>query len=117
MDGTQLIMEQLRMMNSRLEKIDEAGSKRGRDLWVKLNEQDKALAVLDHRMSGLEGAVNGQAVTLAEYQKMKQKAEGAGWLGRKLWISGSVILTVAGSIYTGWTTIASALKWLIGKVP
>lgn len=117
MDGLALIMKQLEMMNGRLDKIDEAGSERGRRIWEKLNEQDKTLALLDHRFTGLETAVNGQAITLAEYQKMKQKAEGAGWLGKKLWLAGGVVIAFASYIYSGWTTIATTLKWLIGRVP
>lgn len=117
MDGLALIMKQLEMMNGRLDKIDEAGSERGRRIWEKLNEQDKTLALLDHRFTGLETAVNGQAITLAEYQKMKQKAEGAGWLGKKLWLAGGVVIAAASYLYSGWTTIATTLKWLIGKVP
>lgn len=117
MNGLELIMKQLEMMNGRLEKIDEAGSERGRRIWEKLNEQDRTLALLDHRFTDLESAVNGQAETLADYQRMRQKAEGAGWLGRKLWWIGGGVLTIAGGLYSSWTTIASALKWMIGKVP
>lgn len=117
MDGLALIMKQLEMMNGRLDKIDEAGSERGRRIWEKLNEQDKTLALLDHRFTGLETAVNGQAITLAEYQRMKQKAEGAGWLGKKLWLAGGVVLALASYVYSGWTTFATALKWLVGRVP
>jgi hypothetical protein len=117
MDGLALIIKQLDTMNGRLDRIEEAGSERGRRIWEKLSDQDKTLAILEHRFTGLETAVNGQALTLAEYQRMKQKAEGAGWLGRKLWGLGGVLLSVAGGIYYWWSAIAGALKWLVGKVP
>lgn len=116
MDGLHLIITQLDAMNRRLDKIDEAGSERGRRVWEKLNQQDLTLAVLDQKFMRLEESVNGQALTLAEYQTLKIKAEGAGWLGRKLWLVGGFILTIAGGIYTSWNAIFSVLKWLVGKV-
>ena len=117
MDGLQIIMKQLEMMNGRLDTIAADGSKRGHDLWEKLNEQGRDLAVLTHRFVSLEESVNGQAVTLSEYQDLKKKAEGAGWLGQKLLRFGWVILAAAGWVYASWTSIVSMLKWLIGKVP
>lgn len=117
MEGLQIILKQLDIMHGRLDKIDEAGSERGRRIWEKLNQQDLALALLDQRFNRLEESVNGQALTLAEYQKLKIKAEGAGWLGRRLWVAGGIVLTMAGGIYSSWTAIATAIKWLIGRAP
>ncbi|MHA7968970.1 hypothetical protein [Rhizobium sp. CAU 1783] len=115
MDGTAIILEQLRNVHERLEKIDQAGSERGRRLWEKLNEQDRELVLLGHRFSKLEESVNGQASTLEQYQDLKKRAEGAGWLGQKLIWIGAFVLSAAGWIYSSWNTIASALKWLAGK--
>ncbi|RKE84607.1 hypothetical protein [Rhizobium sp. AG855] len=116
MDGLGLIMKQLEMMSDRLDTIASEGSRRGRDLHDKLNQQGRDLAVLTHRLGSLEDSVNGQAVTLNEYQDFKKKAEGAGWLGQKLLRFGWVILAVAGWVYGSWTNIVSMLKWLVGRV-
>ena len=117
MDGTQLIMKQLEMMNGRLDTIAADGSKRGHDLWEKLNQQGRDLAVLTHRFSLLEESVNGQAVTLSEYQDLKKRAEGAGWLGQKLLRFGWVVLGIAGWVYASWASVVALLKWLIGRLP
>ncbi|TRL39816.1 hypothetical protein [Rhizobium straminoryzae] len=117
MDGTQIILRQLEMMNRRLDTIDEAGSERGRRIWEKLNAQDTQIALLAHRFASLEESVSGQALTLSQYQDLRKKAEGAGWLGQKLLLLGSFVLGAAGWIYGSWSTIAGAIKWAIGKVP
>lgn len=115
MDASTLILEQIRDLKKDLQQIRDDGSKRGRDIWDKLNGQEVTLAVLGDRLGRVEEKISGQELTLQEYQDLKKKAEGAGWLGRRLLWVGSLVLGAAGWIYASWSTIASTLKWMIGR--
>jgi hypothetical protein len=115
MDATNLILEQLRGIKTDLADIRRDGSERGRDIWKKLNDQDRELALLGHRFGKLEESVTGQASTLQKYQDLHKQAQGAGWLGQRLLRFGIVILGFAGWIYASWATIVGALKWIIGR--
>lgn len=115
MDAASLILEQIRDLKGDLQEIRKEGSKRGQDIWRKLSDQDTQLALLGDRLGRVEGKLSGQELTLQEYQDLKKKAEGAGWLGRRLLWLGSFVLGAAGWIYASWSTITAALKWLIGR--
>lgn len=115
MDAASLILEQIRDLKKDLQEIRSDGSKRGRDIWDKLNGQDVTLALLGDRLGRVEDKISGQELTLQEYQDLKKKAEGAGWLGRRLLWFGSVVLGAAGWIYGSWSTITAAMKWLLGR--
>lgn len=115
MDAGSLILEQLRDLKQDIQQIRDDGSKRGRDIWEKLNGQDVTLALLGDRLGRVEQKISGQELTLQEYQDLKKKAEGAGWLGRRLLWLGSFVLGAAGWIYASWSTITAALKWLLGR--
>lgn len=113
MDGNSIILQTLRSIRDDIELIRKDGSERGRAVWEKLNDQEKVIALIDHRLLKIEEAVAGQTLTLGQYQAMKLKAEGAGWLGKKLMWVGSIVLGAAGWIYASWDRIYQLLKMLL----
>ncbi|BCH62987.1 hypothetical protein RvVAT039_02030 [Agrobacterium vitis] len=115
MDTSALILRELAQINRRIDDVSKEGSERGRRTWEKLNEQDVALALINVRVGAVEVSITGHTMTLQQYQELKAKAAGAGWLGQKLlWVGGGV-LAAAGWLYSVSETIIGALKWFVGK--
>ena len=112
MDANALILGQLQDMNARLTAMQHEGSERGRLLWKEVNEQGKTLVAISHRLGTVEKSMEGAQPTLKEFSDMQAKAAGAGWLGRKLLLTGSAILGAAGWLYSVRDTI---MHWFAGK--
>lgn len=57
--------------------------------------QNLTLLKIDHRLSSLEAVIAANEPTWKEYREMRLKVQGAGWLGRLLWIAGGLMISLA----------------------
>lgn len=112
MDANQLILGQLQAMNARLDAIQSEGSERGRRLWEKVSAQGEQLVSISHRLGTVEESVTAAKPTLNQVLELRAKADGAGWLGRKLLLIGTALLGAAGWLYSVRDTI---LHWFTAK--
>lgn len=112
MDANALILGQLQAMNARLDAIQAEGSERGRLMWKEVNDQGKMLVAISHRLGAVEKSVAGAQPTLNEVINLKARANGAGWLGKKLLVIGAALLTAAGWIYSARDAI---WQWFAGR--
>ncbi len=103
---------QMERINSRLDEISKEGSERGRRIWEKVSAQGEQLVAISHRLGTVEESVAGAKPTLNQVINLRAKAEGAGWLGRKLLLIGTALLGAAGWLYSVRDTI---LHWFTAK--
>ncbi len=115
MDAGALIISQLQSLDERLQQIEKDGKERGRRLWEEVNAIRETLIAQEHRMANMEKSVAGAQPTIDDVKAMKQKAAGAGWLGRMLWRIGGWVLAGAVGIYASWENLVAVLKALAGK--
>jgi hypothetical protein len=65
---------------------------------------------MDGRLSELEKQVSLITPETKEFTRWRMQAQGAGKLGKALWITGGAILSMAAGAVAAW-------QWLIGKTP
>lgn len=115
MDAGALIISQLQSLDARLERIEADGQERGRRLWEEVNAMRGVLIGQEHRMANIEKSVAGAQPTIDDVKAMKQKAAGAGWLGRMLWRIGGWVLAGAVGIYASWENLMAVMKAITGR--
>ncbi|MBL4787369.1 MAG: hypothetical protein JKY49_18340 [Cohaesibacteraceae bacterium] len=71
-----------------------------RQLYDKIDGMDKTITGLGHRLQTLEQSFVGMQPTLQEFVTFKERARGAGMLGRVLWVSGGVVLASVSWVVT-----------------
>lgn len=101
-----------REMSAELEAVRVDGSDRGRRVWERFEEQARILGAMDLRLARVEGGLDAAAPTLKEYQALRARAESAGWIGRKLWVTGGLIISAAAWVYSSWERIIDVIRWL-----
>jgi|GEM_PF-3270263 Protein of unknown function (DUF1515). len=100
-------------VRSEISSVREDGSERGRRQWEQMNRHQELLTKLDGRMEKVENDVATAKPTLTEYSNLKLRAEGAGWLGRKLWILATVTISGAAWVYASWDKVVYWTKALM----
>jgi hypothetical protein len=87
-------------MKTLIEDAKEARHAR-KNLYISQEKRDEMLIRIEHRLEKVEAFILGASPTLAEFNALKLKAQGAGALGRVVWISaGALIGAIAG--LSGW---------------
>lgn len=68
-----------------------------KNMYVSQEKRDEMLIRIEHRLEKVEAFILGASPTLAEFNALKLKAQGAGALGRVVWImAGALIGAIAG---------------------
>lgn len=83
-----------------------------RDRIAALEGEAKALATLNHRLAGVEQRLDAATPTLREYTEFRLRAEGAGWMGKKLWWIGGGVIAAAAWLYAAWDRVLEILRWI-----
>jgi len=97
-----VMQEQLRSIAAGMNEAREARKAQ----YLQSEKQSETLMKIEHRLEKVETFVAGASPTLAEFNALKLKAQGAGTLGRWLWIlagaSIGAVATVAGYFQKLW---------------
>lgn len=97
-----VINEQLRRISE-----DNAEARQARKAQYEQNErQSETLLKIEHRLEKVETWMTNSEPSIKEFRDLRMKAQGAGWLGRWLWLlAGASIGAVAYmvSFYRNWT--------------
>lgn len=119
MDANQLILGQLQAMNARLDAIQAEGSERGRRIWEKVSAQGEQLVSISHRLGVVEEGVTAAKPTLNQVIELRAKADGAGWLGKKLlWVGSGLIAlgsALLGLVAWAYSARDAILHWFAGR--
>jgi len=110
MDAETLML--LKSIQSRLDEVHREGGERGRRMWGEINEQKVTLVSINHRLGMVESAVAGAKPTLEDYKLQRDRVAAAGWLGKKLWWFGTLVIGAVGGIYAIKDYI---IHWLMSK--
>lgn len=87
-------------MKTLIEDSKEARHAR-KNMYVSQEKRDEMLIRIEHRLEKVETFILGASPTLAEFNALKLKAQGAGAMGRIVWIAaGALIGALAG--LSGW---------------
>lgn len=79
-----------------------------REMHNELKAQSLQLNTIGGTIDALSGRVADLEPGVKDYLTMRTKAEGAGWLGRSLWLIGAFLIGAA-----AW--LVSNLNWMIGR--
>lgn len=83
-------------MKTLIEDSKEARHAR-KNMYQSQEKRDETLIRIEHRLEKVEAFILGASPTLAEFNSLKLKAQGAGALGRVVWIgAGMLIGAIAG---------------------
>lgn len=93
-----VIQEQLRQIAA-----DNAEARVARKAQYEQNErQSETMIRIEHRLEKLEVWATASDPTIKDVQTMQLKAQGAGWLGRWLWILAGASIGAAASMVGFW---------------
>ncbi|WP_180901931.1 hypothetical protein [Martelella soudanensis] len=82
-------------LDHRLEDSEVRASESRRGMHQRQETHERELLRINHRLENVEKAVNDAAPTLEDYALKKAQVEGAGRLGRMLWVAGGFLLAIA----------------------
>lgn len=82
-------------VDRRLEDSELRASESRRGMYQRQETHERELLKINHRLENVEKAVNEAAPTLEDYVAKKAQVEGAGKLGRALWVTGGFLLAIA----------------------
>ena len=80
-------------------KVVENDAVSRKEIYRTLHDIDKKVDHTIYRINTLEGEFREAAPTIDEWIATKHKIQGAGWLGKTLWIIGGFLLGAAASTY------------------
>ncbi|MCK7615165.1 hypothetical protein [Roseibium sediminicola] len=107
---------------SKLDESDRRASDSRRDVYLKLEEQGRAILDSQHQIEAvkkdvaqLNSSMDAAKPTLEEFSNMKAQATGAGRLGRFFWIVGGFVLFAAAWVVSRWDAILAGLRAFNGK--
>ncbi|ATN34724.1 hypothetical protein ACO34A_13030 [Rhizobium sp. ACO-34A] len=115
MDANALIIDRLQALDARLAEIERAGAERGRRLWEEVNSLRDMMIRQEHRLDVIESGFASAKPTIDDVKAMKEKAAGAGMLGRALWVFGGWLMAAAVWIYASWEYIVTVVKAIAGR--
>ena len=115
MDANALIIDRLQALDARLAKIESDGAERGRRLWEEVNSLRDMMIRQGHRLDVIENSFASAKPTIDDVKAMKEKAAGAGMLGRALWIFGGWLMAAAVWIYASWESVVAVIKAIGGR--
>lgn len=102
-----IVLQRLDRIESQLESDRINSEESRRRMHEKLDGHEKMLWGLDHRMETMEKAVTTTSPVFTEYMALKQRAIGAGMVGRWLWWIGGLVLSAAASAAAVYGWLAS----------
>ncbi|MGV0817106.1 hypothetical protein V6767_13135 [Martelella sp. FLE1502] len=79
----------------RLEASEASASESRRGMHQRQEQHERELLKINHRLENVEKAVSEAAPTLEDYALKKAQVEGAGRLGKLLWVAGGFLLALA----------------------
>lgn len=89
-----VMKEQLRAIT---EDMKEARHAR-RNAYIAQEKRDELLFKIDHRLEKVETFMAGASPTLNDFNALKLKAEGAGTLGKFIWIGAGMLIGLVASL-------------------
>lgn len=105
-----LVLQRLDQFASQLESDKVTSDESRRRLHEKIDALEKTIWGLDHRLELMEKAVTSTNPVFTEYMAYKQRAIGAGMVGRWLWWLGGILISAAASAAAMYTWLTSHLK-------
>lgn len=72
-----------------------------KNVYIAQEKRDEMLIRIDHRLEKVEAFVLGASPTLAEFNSLKLKAQGAGVMGRVVWIGAGALIAILAGL-SGW---------------
>lgn len=79
-----------------------------REMHNEMKDQSQKLNTIGSSLDALSGRVAALEPGVKDYVTMRTKAEGAGFLGKALWLTGGFLIVAA-----AW--LVSNLNWMIGR--
>lgn len=80
-------------LHSKIEAVD-----------TKVDRVEDMQHAMEYRLARVEGTLKEWEPDMREFNQWRERAKGAGWLGRSLWIAGTFLLGVA---YWLWTHLSA----------
>lgn len=93
-----------------LTRQDEEASRGRSRIYEGIEQIRLTLVTVNHRLDGLEATDRSISPTITEIRQLRERAVGAGTLGRWLWALGATLIGVAGWLAAAWT-------WMTGRPP
>jgi hypothetical protein len=75
-------------------------------LFAAIDGVKEQISHMDRRIYVVETKVTSITPVTQDFQNLRLKAEGAGWLGRSLWQIGGWVIGAAASLYAAWQFLA-----------
>lgn len=116
MDDTHisLILSKFDEIHRQINEVRRDGAERGRHLHEKIEATNANLSSvkaevvsLTGKVDGMDGSITAMTPTVREFNSMKDKADGAGKLGRALWWLGGVLIGAAFWLSSSWANFAT----------
>ena len=106
-----MVLDRLKSIDENVSDFRRSSEKSRARLHEKVEETNRQVLHLDHRLSSVEAALLTISPAVEEFKEYKAKVAGAGQLGSWLWRFGGWVLSAAAAAFAAWSWFSAHFHW------